>query len=101
MKKIKVIKTPDITVYNAVIVDKNTELSYKNEYVNQTVKKLKLHSVTTIKGDGYKSKYDTTINLNEGDMLVFDGEKRGYVKPVENMATVDEAIEDLKVLKEV
>lgn len=101
MKKIKVIKTPDITVYNAVVVDKNTELSYKNEYVNQTVKKLKLHSITTIKGDGYKSKYDTTINLNEGDMLVFDGEKRGYVKPVENMATVDEAIEDLKALKEV
>lgn len=101
MKKIKVIKTPDITVYNAVVVDKNTELSYKNEYVNQTVKKLKLHSITTIKGDGYKSKYDTTINLNEGDMLVFDGEKRGYVKPVENMATVDEVIEDLKVLKEV
>lgn len=101
MKKIKVIKSPDITVYNAVVVDKNTEITYKNEYVNQTVKKLKLHSITNIKGEGYKSKYDTTINLKEGDMLVFDGEKRGYVKPVENMTTVDDAIEDLKVLKEV
>lgn len=101
MKKIKVIKSPDITVYNAVVVDKNTELTYKNEYVNQTVKNLKLHSITNIKGEGYKSKYDTTIDLKEGDTLVFDGEKRGYVKPVENMTTVDEAIEDLKVLKEV
>lgn len=101
MKKIKVIKTPDITVYNAVIVDKNTELSYKNEYVNQTVKKLKLHSITYIKGDGYKGKYDTTVELKEGDILVFDGDKRGYVKPVESMTTIDEAIEDLKVVKEV
>ena len=101
MKKIKVIKNPDITVYNAIIVDKNTELTYNSDSVKQTVKKLKLHSVTTIKGEEYKSKYDTVINLKEGDILVFDGETRGYVKPIEKMTTIEEAIEDFISLKEV
>lgn len=101
MKQIQVIKNPDITVYNAVIVDKNAELTYNSDHVKQTVKKLKLHSVTVIKGEGYKSKYDTVIDLKEGDMLVFDGETRGYVKPVEKMSTIEDVIEDLKILKEV
>ena len=99
MERFKVIKNPDITVFDAVRIDKDTELEYKSDYVKQTIKKLKLHSVTTLKGKGYKSKYVTTIDLNEGDVVVFDGETRGYVKPVEKLVTIDEAIEDLKSIK--
>jgi hypothetical protein len=55
---------------------------------------LVFRSVTKVTGEGYKSTYNTVIQLNEGDVLILDGD-RGYVKPVDSFVSIREAIEDL------
>lgn len=94
------IRKPSIDLYPGIRVDKNTVLEYKNDNVKQTLKDLTLHSVTKVKGEGYRSKYDTTIKLNEGDILIFEDEGRGYIKPVDPFVTIEEAIEDLANIKD-
>lgn len=94
------IRKPSIDLYPGIRVDKDTVLEYKNENVTQTVKNLVLHSVTKVKGDNFKSKYDTTIKLNDGDVLIYEDEGRGYIKPVEEFVTIEEAIEDLMNIKD-
>lgn len=94
------IRKPSVDLYPGIRVDKDTVFEYKNENVKQTVKNLVFHSVTKVKGDNYKSKYDTTIQLQEGDILIFEEEGRGYIKPVEAFVEVAEAIEDLTNIKE-
>lgn len=94
------IRKPSIDLLPGICVTKDTVLEYKNKNVKQTVKNLVLHSVTKVTGDGYKSKYDTTIQLKEGDVLVFEEEGRGYIKPVEDFVTIEEAIEDLTNIKD-
>ena len=94
------IRKPSIDLYPGVRVDKNTVFEYKNKNVKQTVKDLVLRSVTKVTGEGYKSKYDTTVQLKEGDILVFEEEGRGYIKPVEEFVTIAEAIEELTNIKD-
>lgn len=94
------IKKPSVDLYPGIQVGKDTVLEYKNENVNQKLEKLVLRSITEVKGEGYKSKYDTTIYLNEGDILIFEDEGRGYIKPVEEFCTIKEAIEDLTNIKD-
>lgn len=94
------IRKPGIDLYPGIRVDKDTVLEYKNENVEQAMKDLVLHSVTKVKGDGYESTYDTTIRLQEGDILVFEDEGRGYIKPVEVFATIQEVIDELESIKD-
>jgi hypothetical protein len=94
------IRKPSIDLMPGIRVTKDTVLEYKNESVTQTIRNLGLHSVTKIKGEGYKSKYDTTIQLEEGDVLIFEEEGRGYIKPVESFVTIAEAIDDLTNIKD-
>lgn len=94
------IRKPSIELYPGIRVTKDTVLEYKNAGVKQKIENLKLHSVTTIKGDGYKSKYDTTVQLQEGDILIFEEEGRGYIKPVEAFVAIEEAIEELTNIKD-
>lgn len=94
------VQRPSIDLYPGVRVTKDTVLEYKSENVVQTVKNLVLHSVTKVKGDNFKSKYDTTIKLREGDVLIFEDKGRGYIKPVEEFVTIEEAIEDLENIKD-
>ena len=94
------IRKPSIDLYPGIRVTKDTVLEYKNDSVKQTVKGLVFHSVTKVKGDGYKSKYDTTIQLQEGDILIFEEEGRGYIKPVEPFVEITEAVVDLTNIKD-
>ena len=96
----KFIRQPSIDMIAGIVVAKDTELTYENEVVKQSIKDLVLHSEMTIKGEGYESKNNTTIYLNEGDVLVFEEGGRGYIKPVERFVTVEEAIEELKCVHE-
>ena len=89
------IRKPSIDMFAGIKVTKETEFEYKNENVQQTLKGLVFHSVTKVKGESFDSVYDTTIRLEEGDVLVFEEEGRGYIKPVEEFVTVSEAIEEL------
>ena len=94
------IRKPSIDLYPGICVTKDTVLEYKNKSVKQKVANLTLHSVSTIKGEGFKSKYDTTVELKEGDILIYEEEGRGYIKPVEEFVTIEEAIEELTNIKD-
>lgn len=94
------IRKPSIDMYHGIVVDKDTVLEYENANVKQTLKDLVFHSVTRVKGENFESTYDTTIHLKEGDVLVYEEEGRGYIKPVEEMVTVKEAIEELKCIED-
>ena len=94
------IRKPSIDLYPGIRVDKDTTLEFKNENVEQTLENLVFHSVTKVKGDTYESTYDTTIHLQGGDILVFEEKGRGYIKPVEPMVSIEEAIDDLVNIKD-
>lgn len=96
----KFIRKPSIDLYPGIRVDEHTDLEYNCDGVHQTIKDLVLHTVAHVCGEGYKSILDTTIQLQPGDILIFEDEGRGYIKPLEGFVTVDEAIADLEVIKE-
>ncbi len=100
MQYLKLIRQPSIDMEAGIRVDKDTVIEFKNNIIKQTIKDLVLHSVMSIKGEGYESTQDTKIFLSEGDVLVFEEKGRGYIKPVERFMTVDEAIEELKCVLE-
>ena len=75
----KFIEKPSIDMYAGIKVTKDTTLEYENESVKQTLKDLVFHSVTKVRGKNYESTYDTTIQLSEGDVLIFEEEGRGYI----------------------
>lgn len=94
------IRKPSIDLYPGVRVDKDTVLEYKNDHVDQKLEKLVFRSVTKVKGENFESIYTTFINLKEGDILVFEDGGRGYIKPVEQFVTIEEAIEELTNIKD-
>ena len=94
------IHKPSITLHPGIVVDKDTALTYSNENVQQKLENLVLHSIMKVRGENYESTYDTTIRLEEGDVLIFEEEGRGYVKPVESFVTIAEAIDDLQNIKD-
>jgi len=96
----KFINKPSIDMLAGIRVDKDTTLEFKNDNVEQTLKDLVFKSKTLVIAEDYTSEYNTTINLKEGDVLIFEEEGRGYVKPVESFVTVEEAIEELNCIKD-
>ena len=100
MAFMKFMRQPNIDMVAGIVVDKDTDITYEKEGLKQTIKDLVLRTEMEIKGETYESKYDTTIYLEEGDVLVFEEEGRGYIKPLERFVTVPEAIEELKCVHE-
>ena len=94
------IAKPSIDLYPGIRVDKDTVLEYKNDRVDQKLENLEFRSVTKVNGDNFESVYDTVIHLAEGDILVFEEEGRGYIRPVEAFCTIEEAIEELTNIKD-
>ena len=94
-------RKPGIDLYPGIKVSKDTKFEYKNENVHQVLENLIFHSTTRVVGEGYESVYNTTIHLNEGDVLVFEEAGRGYIKPVEEMVTVAGAITELSYIQDV
>lgn len=98
---LKFIRKPSIDMYAGIKVTKDTKLDYENENVKQTLDNLVFHSITRVVGENYESEYNTTIHLQEGDVLIFEEEGRGYIKPVESFVTVAEAVEELNCIKDI
>lgn len=96
----KFIMKPSIDMFLGVKVTKDTAFEYENENVKQKLENLVFHSVTKIKGENYESVHDTTIHLEEGDVLIYEEEGRGYIKPVASFVTIAEAIDDLTNIKD-
>lgn len=94
------IRKPSIDLFPGVRVDKDTVLEFKNDRVEQRIENLVFRSVAKVKGENFESKYDTTIYLEDGDILIFEEEGRGYIKPVEGIVTIAEAIDDLTNIKD-
>ena len=94
------VRKPSIDMYAGIKVTKDTKLNYENENVKQELKDLVFHSITRVKGEGFESTYDTTIYLKEGDILIFEEEGRGYIKPVEEFVTIGEVLEDFGNIKD-
>ena len=94
------IRKPNIELLPGVRITKDMYISCENETVKQTIENLVLHSITEVQGEGYISKYDTTIELEEGDVLIFEEDGRGYIKPVEDFVTIEEAIDELTCIQD-
>lgn len=94
------IRRPNIELLDGVRVTKDTVLEFENEKVKQTIKDLVLYTISVVEGEGYKSKCETEIYLNDGDVLIFESDGRGYIKPVEGFVTIEEAIDDLTNIKD-
>ncbi len=92
------IRRPSIDLFPGVRVTKETVLECKNDSVEQKVEALVMHTVYRAKGENYESVSDVTLRLEEGDILIYDGE-RGYIKPVESFVSIDEGIDDLTNIK--
>lgn len=99
----KFVVKPRLDLYEGVLVNKDTKEEYKNERVEQKIENLTLHSIIEEKNstgaNEYESKSYLTIQLNEGDILLFNEEK-GYFLPNVPMSTIDDAITDVTVLKD-
>lgn len=84
------------------MVQKDTEVSFQNENVEQLIKGLTLDTIMSEEGsngiNSYKSKSHISIRLNEGDILLFDP-SRGYYLPSYPKTTIEQAIEDISSLK--
>lgn len=93
------IMKPSVNLYPGVRVTKDTVLEYKNEKVEQKVENLVLHSIIHATGENFESVYDTKIQIKEGDILIYDDENRGYILPVEQFCTIEEAVMDLESIK--
>ena len=93
---------PSLELHKGIQVKADTELSFKNENVEQFLKNLKLDTILDDEGtnglNSYKSKSHISITLNEGDILLFDT-SRGYYLPPYPKTTIDRAIEDISSLK--
>lgn len=103
MKKKLFVEQPNLELKVGIQVTKETELSYKNENVEQVLKDLTLETIIDEEGTNgintYKSKSYLSITLNEGDILLFD-ESRGYYMPKFPMTTISDAISDIESLKD-
>ena len=102
MKHELFVEQPNIELKKGIKVTKETEFSYKNDKVEQELKELKLETILSDEGTNgintYKSKSYLQINLNEGDILLFD-ENRGYYMPPYPMESIEEAISDIESLR--
>lgn len=85
-------------------VTEETELLYKNDKVEQVLKNLVLETIMDEAGSNgfntYKSKSYLSINLNPGDILLFDS-NRGYYLPPYPVTSIDDAISDITSLRDI
>ena len=98
------VEQPVLDLKEGIKVTGETELSYKNEKVEQVLKDLVLETILDDAGSNgvntYKSKSYLSINLNPGDILLFD-EQRGYYMPTYPVTSIDDAISDITSLSDI
>ena len=97
------VEQPVLDLKEGIKVTKETELLYKNDKVEQVLKDLVLETILDDEGTNgintYRSKSYLSINLNAGDILLFD-ENRGYYMPPYPVTSIDEAISDITSLSD-
>lgn len=99
IKNQKFMYRPSIDMVEGIRVSKDSSFKFEKEDVRQELKDLKFVCELTEKGDNYKTVSKIVIDLEEGQILQFD-EDRGYFLPKYELCNVDEAIDDIKTLKD-
>ncbi len=96
------VEQPSIDLMVGIKVTKETALTYKHDKVEQELKNLVLETILEDEGSNgantYTSKSYLRINLNDGDILLFD-ENRGYYMPPYPVESIDDAISDIESLR--
>lgn len=104
MKHELFVEQPVLDLKEGIRVTRETELLYKNDKVEQVLKDLVLETILDDEGSNgvntYKSKSYLSINLNPGDILLFD-ERRGYYMPPYPVTSIDDAISDISSLSDI
>lgn len=104
MKHEMFVEQPVLDLKEGIRVTEETELLYKNERVEQVLKNLVLETILDDEGTNgintYKSKSYLSINLNPGDILLFN-EQRGYYMPPYPVTSIDDAISDISSLSDI
>lgn len=104
MKHELFVEQPVLDLKEGIKVTEETELLYKNDKVEQVLKNLVLETILDDEGTNgintYKSKSYLSINLNPGDILLFN-EQRGYYMPPYPVTTIDDAISDITSLSDI
>ena len=104
MKHELFVEQPVLDLKEGIKVTRETELSYRNNKVEQVLTNLVLETILDDEGTNgintYKSKSYLSINLNPGDILLFD-EQRGYYMPPYPVTTIDDAISDITSLSDI
>ena len=104
MKHELFVEQPVLDLKEGIRVAEDTELLYKNEKVEQVLKNLVLETIIDEVGSNgintYKSKSYLSINLNDGDILLFDA-NRGYYMPPYPVVSIADAISDITSLEDV
>ena len=102
MKHELFVEQPNMDLQEGIFVTKDTEFTYKNDKVEQKLKDLVLETIREEEGTNgintYKSKVYISLNLNGGEILLFN-EKMGYYLSPIPMERVEDAISDLESLK--
>lgn len=88
----------DLVPYEGIVVNKDTTLTFENDKVKQKIENLELESETTIETKKFKSVTKMTVHLEEGEILLLEGEGRGYFLPAEPVDTIEKVIDDYKTL---
>lgn len=104
MKHELFVEQPVLDLKEGIKVTTETELLYKNDKVEQVLKNLVLETIMDDAGSNgfntYKSKSYLSINLNPGDILLFDS-NRGYYMPPYPVESIDDAISDITSLSDI
>lgn len=104
MKHELFVEQPVLDFKEGIRVSDDTELLYKNDKVEQVLKNLVLETILDDEGTNgintYKSKSYLSINLNSGDILLFD-KNRGYYMPTYPVTSIDDAISDITSLSDI
>jgi hypothetical protein len=104
MKHEMFVEQPVLDLMEGIRVTEETELYFKNETVEQTLKGLVLETIKDDAGSNgvntYTSKSYIKIHLNAGDILLFD-EQRGYYMPPYPVTGIDDAINDITSLADI
>lgn len=102
MKHTLFVDQPNLELKEGIQVRPDTEISFRNESVEQLLKNLQLDTIMEESGtngiNSYKTKSHISIQLNDGDVLLFDP-SRGYYLPHYPKVTISQAIEDIQGLK--
>ena len=104
MKHELFVEQPVLDLKEGIKVTADMEVTYKNDKVEQMLKDLVLETTLVEEGtsgaNSYKSKSYLSINLNPGDILLFD-ENRGYYMPHYPVTSIDDAISDISSLSDI